>query len=104
MKENNPKQALRFFAEAASIDPRQGRYRAEYGRALISQAETRRIAEIELKAAISLEPDNASYRVMLAELYKTVGLHRRAEGEIQRALRSDPKNEAARQFLANLKK
>lgn len=104
MKENKPQQALRFFAEAASIEPRQARYRAEYGRALISQAETRRIAEIELKAAIALEPNNASYRVILAELYKALGLHRRAEGEIQRALISDPKNEAARQFLASLKK
>lgn len=104
MKENNPKQALRLFAEAASVDPRQARYRAEYGRALISQPEMRRTAEIELKAAISLEPNNASYRVILAELYKALGLHRRADGEIQRALRSDPKNEAARQFLANLKK
>jgi len=104
MKENKPDQALRFFAEAASIAPRQGCYRAEYGRALISQAETRRIAEIELKAAISLEPNNASYRVILAELYQALGLHRRAEGEIQRALSTDPKNEAARQFLAHLKK
>jgi curved DNA-binding protein CbpA len=103
-KQNQPEQALRLFAEAASLEPRIARYRAEYGRALIGNPETRRIAEIELKAAISLEPANASYRIMLAELYRALGLHRRAEGEIQRALAADPKSEAARSLLAGLKK
>jgi curved DNA-binding protein CbpA len=97
-------QALRFFAEAASIEPRCARYRAEYGRALINEPKTRRLAEIELKAAIALEPINISYRVALAELYKTLGLRRRAEGELQRALTVDPKNAAARTLLASLKK
>lgn len=104
LKENKPEQALRLFAEAANIEPRQARYRAEYGRALIGKAQTRRMAEIELKAAVALEPNNASYRLILAELYKTLGLRRRAEGEIQRALISDPGNETARQLLASLKK
>lgn len=104
MKQNRPEQALRFFAEAASLEPRRARYRAEYGRALIDNPQTRRIAEIELKAAIALEPDNTIYRVMLAELYQALGLRRRAEGEIQRALAADPKNEMARSFLSSLKK
>ncbi|HEX5704677.1 MAG TPA: DnaJ domain-containing protein [Pyrinomonadaceae bacterium] len=96
-------QAVRFFAEAASIEPRCARYRAEYGRALISDPKTRRLAEFELKAAIALDPDNTSYRVALAELYKALGLRRRAEGELQRALTVDPKNAAARTLLASLK-
>lgn len=104
VKNNQPEHALRFFAEAASLDPRRGRYRAEYGRALISQPQTRRIAEIELQAAVALEPNNGDYRLMLAELYKALGLHRRAAGEIQKALVADPKNEAARTLLSNLKK
>lgn len=102
--QRQPQQALRFFAEAASIEPRCARYRAEYGRALISDPKTRRLAEFELKAAIALEPDNTSYRVVLAELYKALGLRRRAEGELQRALTLDPKNAAARTLLASLKK
>ncbi len=96
-------QAIRFFAEAASIEPRCARYRAEYGRALISDPKTRRLAEFELKAAIALDPDNTSYRVALAELYKALGLRRRAEGELQRALTVDPKNAAARTLMASLK-
>jgi curved DNA-binding protein CbpA len=98
-----PQQAVRFFAEAASLEPRCARYRAEYGRALIEDPRTRRLAEFELKAAIALEPDNTSYRVALAELYKALGLRRRAEGELQRALTADPKNTAARTLLASLK-
>jgi Tfp pilus assembly protein PilF len=104
IRNNQPEKAVRFFAEAASIDPRNGRYRAEYGRALTSQPKTRRIAEIELLAAIALEPNNGDYRVMLAELYQALGLRRRAAGEIQKALAADPKNEAARALLASLKK
>ncbi|MGQ0763908.1 MAG: DnaJ domain-containing protein [Acidobacteriota bacterium] len=103
MNQRQPQQALRFFAEAASIEPRCARYRAEYGRALINDPKTRRLAEFELKAAIALEPDNTSHRVALAELYKALGLRRRAEGELQRALTVDPKNAAARTLLASLK-
>lgn len=103
-KQNQPEHALRLFGEAASLEPRIARYRAEYGRVLITNPETRRIAEIELKAAIALEPANASYRIILAELYRVLGLRRRAEGEIQRALAADPKNEAARSLLSRLKK
>jgi len=102
-KQRQPQQALRFFAEAASIEPRCARYRAQYGRALIDDPKTRRLAEFELKAAIALEPSNTSYRVALAELYKALGLRRRAEGELQRALTVDPKNAAARTLLASLK-
>jgi Tfp pilus assembly protein PilF len=103
-KNNQPEHAIRFFAEAASLNPRMGRYRAEYGRALTAQPQTRRIAEFELKAAIALEPNNGQYRLMLAELYKVLGLRRRAAGEIQKALAVDPKNEAARALLSSLKK
>ena len=102
-KQGQAQQALRCFAEAASMDPRCARYRAEYGRTLINDPKTRRLAEIELKAAIALEPNNTSYRVALAELYKALGLRKRAEGELQRALTMDPKNAAARTLLASLK-
>jgi curved DNA-binding protein CbpA len=103
MRENQLHHAVRLFAEAASLEPRRARYRAEYGRALINDPQTRRIAEIELQAAVALEPANVSYRVALAELYKALGLRRRAEGELQRALMTDPKSDAARKLLASLK-
>jgi curved DNA-binding protein CbpA len=104
LKENRHEHALRLFAEAASLGPKSARYRAEYGRALTRDPKTRRIAEFELKAAISLEPDNAAYRVMLAELYIALGLRRRAQSEVQQALSLDPKNQAARSLMANSSK
>ena len=103
MQQNQRDLGLRLLAEASMLEPRVARYRAQYGYALIKETGTRRIAETELQAAISLEPNNASYRVMLAELYKQLGLKRRAEGELERALVADPKNEAARTLLSNLK-
>jgi curved DNA-binding protein CbpA len=103
LKRNRPDEAIRFLAEAAMLSPREARYRAHYGYALIRQSSTRRIAETELQAALSLEPGNAAYRVMLAELYKNLGLLKRAEGELDRALALDSKNEAARSLLLSLK-
>ena len=103
MQRNWHDEAIRYLAEAATLSPRDARYRAHYGYALIKKSNTRRIAEGELQAAVALDPDNTSYRVMLAELYKALGLRRRAEGELERALAADPKNEAARSLLLSLK-
>jgi curved DNA-binding protein CbpA len=96
-------EALRSFAEAAMLEPRQARYRAYYGQALSKQPNTRRIAETELLAALALESKNVEYRVMLARLYSDLGLRRRAEGELAKALAIDPKHEGARTLMAGLK-
>jgi len=103
LKRNQHDEAIRFLAEAAMLAPREARYRAHYGHALTRQSNTRRMAESELQAALALEPENTTFRVMLAELYKQLGLHRRAQGELERALVTDPKNEAARALLLSLK-
>jgi curved DNA-binding protein CbpA len=100
---NQRAQAIRLLADAALLAPREARYRAKYGHALIGEANARRVAERELQAAISLEPNNASHRVMLAEFYQKMGLRRRAQGEVERALATDPKNEAARALLTRLR-
>src|SRR5438270_216598 len=96
-------EAIRCLAEAALLEPHEARYRANYGHALMSRPNMRRNAEFELQAAVRLESNNASYRMMLAELYKELGLIRRAEGEAERALTLDPKNQAARTLLSRLK-
>ncbi len=103
LQRNQRDQAIRLLAEAAMLAPREARYRANYGHALIGDTNARRVAESELQAAISLEPNNASHRVMLAEFYQAMGLRRRAQGEVERALATDPKNEAARALLASLR-
>ena len=87
------------FGDAARLVPKQARYRAYYGRALALDASRRREAESELKAAIALDEANASYRVLLAHVYREMGLRRRAEGELQRALSIDPHHAEARRAL-----
>jgi curved DNA-binding protein CbpA len=103
MQRGDAAAAARYFGEAVRLSPQQARYRALYGRALMSDAQTRRQAEAELRAAITLDPQNASYHVALAELYNVVGLSRRAEGELERALSLDPQSAAAKQMLERMK-
>ena len=102
LERNQNDDAVRYLAEAATLEPRVARYRAYYGSALARKPSLRRTAETELQAALKLEPNNASFRVMLAELYQQIGLRKRAETEAARALSADPTNKSARALLSNL--
>lgn len=103
LQQKNLVLATKSLGEAALLMPKQARYRALYGRALTFNRQTRRQAESELQAAIALDAQNASFRVMLAELYQEIGLTRRAEGELERALALEPDNQAARALLETLR-
>ena len=103
LEQNKFDEAARLLGEAAILEPREGRYRAQYGRALTFLPNSRRVAESELQAAVAMEPNNSSFRVMLAELYQRVGLRRRAETEVTRALAHEPNNQAARALLSKLR-
>jgi Tfp pilus assembly protein PilF len=76
---------------------------AAHGQKLAGNEKTRRAAESELLAALKLDPKNAEYRVMLAELYRDLGLKLRAKGEAERAVAADPNNRKARDLLQALK-
>lgn len=95
--------ALGLFASAATTCPKEPRYRAHYGKLLAGDERTRRAAEGELSAAIKLDPGNGEYRVILAELYRDLGLKLRAKGEAERAVAADPNNRRARELLRALK-
>ncbi len=97
------KVALGLLASAASAVPSEPSYRAFYGQLLAGNERTRRAAEAELHAAIKLDPNNAEYRMMLAELYRDLGLKLRAKGEAERAVAADPNNQKARELLRTLK-
>ena len=96
------KVALGLFASAARAAPNEPRYRAYHGHMLAANEATRRAAEAELNAAVKLDPKNAEYRVMLAELYRDLGLKLRAKGEAERAVAADPNNRKARELLRAL--
>jgi hypothetical protein len=97
------KVAVGLFAAAANAAPKEARYHAHYGLLLAEQEHTRRAAEAEFQAAIKLDPKNGVYRVMLAELYRDLGLILRARGEAERAVEADPNNAKARDLLRALK-
>jgi predicted Zn-dependent protease len=97
------KMALGLLASAARAVPNEPRYRANYGRLLADDERTRRAAEAELTAAIKLDPGNVDYRVMLAELYRDLGLKLRAKGEAERAVAANPNHQRARELLRELK-
>lgn len=102
LKAGNSALAIPLLGEAARLVPGEPRYRAHYGRSLSGNKQTRHQAEAELKAAISLEEGNATYHVMLAELYRDLGMKRRAQGEAQRALSLEPHNADAKSLLEEL--
>lgn len=95
--------AAGLFASAARLVPNDPRYRAFYGQLLATQENTRRAAEAELQAAIKLDPGNADYRVILAQLFRDLGFSIRAKGEAERAVAVDPNNRKARDLLRELK-
>jgi curved DNA-binding protein CbpA len=103
LEQGQRKVALGLFASAARAVPKEARYRAFYGHLLAADERTRRAGEAELSAAIQLEPGNSEYRVMLAELYRDLGLKLRAKGEAERAVAADPNNRKARDLLRTLK-
>jgi curved DNA-binding protein CbpA len=103
LEQGQKKVALALFASVARAVPNEPRYRASYGQLLAGNEATRRAAEAELNAAIKLDPKNTEYRMMLAELYRDLGLKLRAKGEAERAVAADPNNRKARDLLRTLK-
>lgn len=103
-KDGNLVLALTRFADAARIAPQEARFRAHYGRALARDRSRRRQGEAELLAGVALAPADANLRVMLAEFYRDIGLHRRALGEVERALESEPEHMPARKLLKEIRR
>jgi len=102
LKQGRINAAIANLAAASRIAPREARYRAHYGRALAATEKTRRLAEREIQAAVALDPGNANYRTMLAQLYFDLKFHHRAQTELDRALALDPNNPGALSLLRKI--
>lgn len=102
LKEDDIEGAVQFFARAAHFDPQNARYRAYYGKALSFDDNQRHKAEAEMQAALRLDPNNPSFRIMLAEFFIKFNLLKRAEGELTRLLAIFPDDREARELLASL--
>ena len=103
LSDGDYEEALPYLARAVHLDSQMARYHAFYGKALSFTDNGRHKAEGEMQAAIRLEPNNATYRRMLAEFFVNVKLVKRAEGALNRLLAIAPDNKEARLLLDSLK-
>ncbi len=103
LMDDDPDGALPFLARAAHFAPQNARYRAFYGRALAYDEKKRHKAESEMQAALKIDPNNPTFRIMLAEFFIQFNLVKRAEGELNRLLAIFPSNREARELLEDLK-
>jgi curved DNA-binding protein CbpA len=102
LMEEDYEQALPYILRAVHLSPNVARYHAYYGKLLAVDKSHRFKAEAELQAAIKLEPDNPTFRIMLAEFFIQYNLLKRAEGELNRLLAMSPNNQEARALLDSL--
>ena len=102
LMEDGHEEALPFLARAVHFAPKNARYHAYYGKALSADEKQRHKAESEMQAALKLEPNNPTFRILLAEFFIQFNLLKRAEGELKRLLDVFPSNREARDLLATL--
>jgi curved DNA-binding protein CbpA len=95
--------AVPFFARAVHLDSKNARYHAYYGKALSFDPEQRFKAEAEMQTAIKLDPQNATFRILLAEFFIEFNLLKRADGELNRLLTIFPGNKEAIALLKTLR-
>lgn len=95
--------ATPYLIRAVSMAPDVARYHAYLGRALSADRSQKFKAEQELQAAIKLDPETPTYRLMLAEFFIEFNLLKRAEGELNRLLTSFPDNPEALALLDSLR-
>lgn len=95
-------QAISHLAAAARSAPNEPRYRAFYGKALAKIGKGQRLAESELQAAVKLDPNNATYHFMLAQLYYQLSFFKRSRAEAMRATELDPNHAEAQALLRRI--
>ncbi len=103
LMDGNHEDALPLLARAAHYAPKNAKYRAYYGKALAEDKAQRHKAEAEMQAALKLDPDNPTFRLMLAQFFIKMNLLKRAEGELTRLLAKFPSNREANDMLESLK-
>ena len=94
--------ATPFLARAAHFAPDNPRYHAYYGKALSIDEKQRHKAEAEIQTAIRLDPNNPTFKILLAEFFMQFNLLKRAEGELKRLLDVFPSNKDAKEMLNDL--
>jgi curved DNA-binding protein CbpA len=96
--------AIHLLREAVKIDPAKASYHFHLGTALLRNPRTRREADEHLTKSAELDPYNSQIRVKLGQLYKELGLKKRAEHFFNAALSLDPDNKAAKKEIHGAEK
>jgi curved DNA-binding protein CbpA len=91
--------AVHLLREAVKNDASKSAYHFHLGMALLRNPRTRREADDHLQRAAELEPYNSQLRIKLGNLYKEVGLPKKAEAFFRAALQLDPDSRTARRQL-----
>ncbi|MEJ7624546.1 MAG: DnaJ domain-containing protein [Pyrinomonadaceae bacterium] len=94
--------ATLFLARAVHFDPKSARHHAYYGKALSFDTKQRHKAESELQAALKLDANNVTFRLLLVEFFIQNNLRKRAQGELERLLAIAPENREALQLFESL--
>ncbi len=102
--EQNYEAATPFLARAAHFEPKSARYHAYYGKALAADGKQRHKAESEMQTALRIDPNNPTFRIMLAEFFIEINLIKRAEGDLNRLLALFPSNREALDLLASIQR
>ena len=103
LMDGDAESSLPFLARAIHFAPKNALYRAYYGKALSADETQQHKAESEMQAALRIEPNNPTFRILLAEFFIQNNLLKRAEGELTRLLAMFPSNRQARDLLDSLK-
>jgi curved DNA-binding protein CbpA len=93
--------AVHLLREAVKLDGSKSAHHFHLGMALLRNPRTRREADEHLQRAAELEPYNSQLRIRLGNLYKEVGLPKKAEAFFRAALQLDPDSRTARKQLTN---
>lgn len=98
------KEAISLYTKAIECDPPEGLAYFRLSALVRVQDQDDRAALGWLRKAVQKEPNNATYRLALAEMYDALGMGTNALREAQAAVEADPKLEAARQLARRLRK
>jgi len=91
-EERDYHQAIKLMEEATRLVPHGARYHRLLAQGLMKNPKWRKNAEDHFKTALSIDRFDAAALSGLAELYETVGLHRRAKALYAEAAQIDPAN------------
>lgn len=102
LNDDDAEAALKPLEMAAHFDPQNARFRAYHGKALSYDENKKHKAEAEMQAALKLDPNNPTLRILLVEFFIQMNMLKRAEGELGRLLAKFPSNREAQDLLASL--